>query len=104
MEYQPEMKNTPPFYFISQVLKVLFIKICKISHQTFYFLLFFISFYISRHQKFFVNCPLFEVMFSGSQISKDFKMSRTKFMYLMNFAIASYFMEIFIDELKSCDY
>ena len=40
------MKNTPPFYIVFQVLKVL---LCKTSHQIFY-LLFYISFYISRHQ------------------------------------------------------
>ena len=47
---------------------------------------------------------LFEVMFSGSEISKDFQMSQTKMTYFINFAIASYFMEILMDELKSCDY
>ena len=47
---------------------------------------------------------LFEAMFSDSQIAKDFQMSRTKMTYLINFAIAPYFKEILIDELKSCDY
>ena len=43
-------------------------------------------------------------MFSDSQIAKDFQMARTKMAYLIDFAIAPYFMEILIDELKSCDY
>ena len=44
---------------------------------------------------------LFEVMFMDSQIAKNFQMSRTKMTYLINFAIAPYFMEILIDESKS---
>ena len=47
---------------------------------------------------------LYEVMFSDSQIPKDFQMSQTKMTYLINFAIAPYFLEIFISELKSCNY
>ena len=46
---------------------------------------------------------LFEVMFSDSQIAKDFQMSRTKMTYLINFAIAPYFLEILISELKTYD-
>ena len=44
---------------------------------------------------------LFEVMFSYSQIVE---MSRAKMTYLINFAIARYFPEIFISEFKSCNY
>ena len=44
-----QWKLHPCFGIISQVLKVLLIKIPKISHQIFYSLLFYISFYISRH-------------------------------------------------------
>ena len=44
-----QMKNTPPFHIIFHVLKVLLIKICKIIQPIFYFLLFYISFYITRH-------------------------------------------------------
>ena len=40
------MKNTTPFYIVFHVLKVL---LFTISHQIFYFLLFYIKFYISRH-------------------------------------------------------
>ena len=47
---------------------------------------------------------LFEFMFSDSQIAKDFQMSRTTMTYLINFAIAPYFLEILICELKSCNY
>ena len=47
---------------------------------------------------------LFEAMFTDSQIAKDFPMSRTKMTYLINFAIAPYFLEILISELKSCNY
>ena len=43
------MKNTLLFYIVFQVLKVLLIKICKMSHQIIYFLLFYTSFYINRH-------------------------------------------------------
>ena len=43
---QNQMKKTNPFYIVFQVLKVLF---CKIIHQIFYLLLFYISFHISRH-------------------------------------------------------
>ena len=43
------MKNTPPFQIVFQVLQVILINICRISHQIFYFLLFYVSFYISRH-------------------------------------------------------
>ena len=44
---QNQMKNTTPFKIVFQVYyKVL---LCKISHQIFYFLLLYISFYISRH-------------------------------------------------------
>ena len=46
---QNQMKNTPPVYIVFQVLKVLLTKNCKISHQIFYFLLLYISVYISRH-------------------------------------------------------
>ena len=46
---------------------------------------------------------LFEVMFSDSQIAKDFQMSRPKMTYLINFAIAPYFLEILMSELKSCN-
>ena len=47
---------------------------------------------------------LFEVIFSDSQITKDFQMSRIKMTCLINFAIATYFQEIFISELKRCKY
>ena len=47
---------------------------------------------------------LFEVMFSDSQIAKDFQMSQTKMTYIINFAIEPYFLEILISELKSCNY
>ena len=47
---------------------------------------------------------LFEVMFSDSQIAKDFQISRTKMTYLISFAIAPYFLEILISELKSRNY
>ena len=47
---------------------------------------------------------LFEVMFSDSQIAKDFQMSHTKMTYLINFTIAPYFLEILMSELKSCNY
>ena len=40
------MKNMTPFYIAFHVLKVL---LFTISHQIFYFLLFYIKFYISRH-------------------------------------------------------
>ena len=40
-------------------------------------------------------------MFSYSQIVE---MSRAKMTYLINFAIAHYFLEILIRELKSCNY
>ena len=43
-------------------------------------------------------------MFSDSQIAKDVQMSRTKMAYLINFAIAPYFLKILISELKSCNY
>ena len=45
------MKNTPAIYTAFQVLKVIlvYIKICKMNHQIFYFLLFYTSLYISRH-------------------------------------------------------
>ena len=46
---QNRMKNTPPFYIVFQVLQVILINICRISHQIFYFLLFYVSFDISRH-------------------------------------------------------
>ena len=46
---QNRIKNTPPFYIVFQVLKLPLINICKINHQVFYFLLFCISFCISRH-------------------------------------------------------
>ena len=36
--------NTCPFYIIFQVLKVLFIKFVRYSHQIFYFLLFLLAF------------------------------------------------------------
>ena len=45
---QNQMKNTPTFYILFQVLKVLLIKICKMSGQV-DLLLFSISFYISRY-------------------------------------------------------
>ena len=48
------MKNTRFFYIIFQVLKILLIKMYKISHQFFYFLFFYFSFYISRYN-FFTN-------------------------------------------------
>ena len=47
---------------------------------------------------------LFEVMFSDSQVVKDFPMCRTKMTYLINFATAPYFLEILISELKSWNY
>ena len=57
---------------------------------------------------------LFQVMFSDSQIAKDFQMSRTKMAniinfgiaptYIINFATAPYFLEILASELKSCNY
>ena len=43
------MKNTCPFYIVSQVLKVLFIKIFKKQPADPLFLVAFISFYISRY-------------------------------------------------------
>ena len=43
---QDRIKNTTPYYIVFHVLKVL---LFKISHQIFYFLLFYIKFYISRH-------------------------------------------------------
>ena len=42
-------------------------------------------------------------MFSDSQVAKDFPMCRTKMTYLINFAIAPYFLEILISELKTCN-
>ena len=47
---------------------------------------------------------LFEVIFSDSQIAKDFQASQTKMTYPINFAIAPYFLEIHISELKTCNY
>ena len=38
------MKNTCPFYIVFQVLKVRLIKVCKINHHIFYFLLFLLAF------------------------------------------------------------
>ena len=47
---------------------------------------------------------LFEVIFSDSKIAKDFQTSQTKMTYPINFAIAPYFLEILISELKSWNY
>ena len=44
-----QIKNAHPLYIVFQVLKVLLVKICKINYQIFYFLLFYISFNISRY-------------------------------------------------------
>ena len=44
-----QMKNTPSFYIAFQFLRVFLKKIVRYSHQIFYFLLFCISFYISRN-------------------------------------------------------
>ena len=50
MEYQAKStEKYTPFLYLFQVLQVTLISICKISHQIFYFLLFCVSFYISRH-------------------------------------------------------
>ena len=37
------------------------------------------------------------------EFAKNFQMSRIKITYLINFAIARYFMEILVDELTCCD-
>ena len=44
-----QMKNTPIFFIVFQVLRVLLKKNVRYSHQIFYFLLFYISCYISRY-------------------------------------------------------
>ena len=45
---QNQAKNTYPFYIVFQVLKVLLVK-KRHTHQILYFLLFYISLYISRY-------------------------------------------------------
>ena len=50
MEYQAKSNEKyTPFLIVFKVLQVTLTNICKISHQIFYFLLFYVSFYISRH-------------------------------------------------------
>ena len=70
------MKNTPTVYIVFQVLKVLLTKNCKISHQIFYFLLLYISVYISRHH----FSQMFRTVFNIIG-KKDFFMN---FPFLMN--------------------
>ena len=47
---------------------------------------------------------LCQCMFNDSEIAKDFQLSRTKLTYNTNFGIAPYFHQLFIDELKNCNY
>ena len=42
---------------------------------------------------------LFRSMFSDSRIAKSFKLSKTKFAYLINFGVGSYFKEVLRKEL-----
>ena len=50
MEYQAKSNEKyTPFLIVFKVLQVTLTNICKISHQIFYFLLFYVSFYISRY-------------------------------------------------------
>ena len=43
-------------------------------------------------------------MFTDSEIAKDFQLSCTKLTYITNFGITPYFHQLFIDELKNCNY
>ena len=57
-----QMKNAPDFYILFQVLKVLLIKICKMSGQV-DLLLFSISFYIIFHKFLQLHSTLYEKKF-----------------------------------------
>ena len=47
---------------------------------------------------------LFKTMFLDSQITSEFQMSHTKLAYSINFGIAPYFRQIFVDEINSCSF
>ena len=71
------MRKTCHFYFIFQALKVLLINIMRCNPSYFYFLLFYISFYISRYQ----FSELFRTSFNISYLKNDF---RYKFSFLID--------------------
>ena len=73
---QNRIKNKPPFYILLQVLKLPLINICKRNHQVFYFLLFCISFYISRY-------PFSQII--RTSLSIIWKKDRHKFSFFNGF-------------------
>ena len=47
---------------------------------------------------------LLKIMFSDSQIASEFKMSRTKLIYLINFGVAPYFWQMLVYEIDCCSF
>ena len=45
----------------------------------------------------------FEAMFSGNEIAKSFKLSKTKCGYFINFGLAPYFKDLLVKEIKAAN-
>ena len=94
------MKNTCPFYVIFQVLKIHLIKMCKIEHQIFYFLLFLLDFTLADIP-FFINFQKFIQYYLQKRFLSEifffniFTLSKTFSTLFLNFALILFPLSLF---------